>query len=334
MSRPAVGRLPVFIRPQAVITLVSEPKSHWSAYWATGALTSLPQDFAENYSGALAAHWESCFRSLSPGARILDVCTGNGAIALLAARWAAEHDLTWRIRAVDAARIDTARIADRNPRFQHLVGRVEFEDGVPLENRSDTADAYDLVTSQYGIEYCDWQAVAPRIAEWLKPGGRFICVTHAPDSAILATMSEEAGAYDRVRSAGVFRAFRSWLSGKSSEARFRRDLAGARRELLAGAAGRPQALEATVVKRLEELMAVDKASLRQLRPRIETFYGQLLHGRERLQDLLDVNRALHDNPEWYDTFIRAGLELTDSGEIRQDGEHRSGRYYHFRKNPG
>ena len=57
--------------------------NHWSEYWKTGVLTSLPSDFKENYDGELYEYWESVLLAQQTPLRVLDVCTGNGAVAIL-----------------------------------------------------------------------------------------------------------------------------------------------------------------------------------------------------------------------------------------------------------
>ena len=58
--------------------------AQWSDYWAAGNLTSLPSDFAHNYDGEIKAFWFKIFDDLPDKSAILDVCTGNGAVAYLA----------------------------------------------------------------------------------------------------------------------------------------------------------------------------------------------------------------------------------------------------------
>jgi hypothetical protein len=86
-----------------------------------------------------------------------------------------------------------------------------------------------------------------------------------------------------------------------------------------------------LIARMAELERLDRQALRTVVPRVKAFYDQLLHGWARLRDLLRVNQALYENPNWYRYFLEAGLELVESGEVLQYGEHRTGKYYRFRK---
>ncbi|HEY9119557.1 MAG TPA: hypothetical protein VIN33_07345, partial [Marinobacter sp.] len=53
-------------------------------YWRQGHLTSLPCGFSLNYDGEFLQFWHQQFALLGAGACVLDVCSGNGSIALLA----------------------------------------------------------------------------------------------------------------------------------------------------------------------------------------------------------------------------------------------------------
>ena len=55
-------------------------------------MTSLPQDFAANYDGEVAEFWQAAFAQVPPAGRMIDLCTGNGAIALLAVAYANKTD--------------------------------------------------------------------------------------------------------------------------------------------------------------------------------------------------------------------------------------------------
>ena len=58
--------------------------SIWNDYWHYDRLSSF-DDAETNYREEVAGEWRSFFDSLPNGASILDLCTGNGAIAVMAA---------------------------------------------------------------------------------------------------------------------------------------------------------------------------------------------------------------------------------------------------------
>jgi hypothetical protein len=90
---------------------------------------------------------------------------------------------------------------------------------------------------------------------------------------------------------------------------------------------------ATLLDMLTSVVAMSKVALEQNHDRLDGFQREIGHGRDRLEDLLRVNRAIQSDPGWYRVFERQGLGLVDSGDILYRGVHNSGRYYCFTK-PG
>jgi SAM-dependent methyltransferase len=110
-----------------------------------------------------------------PGQRLLDLATGTGAVAELAAAKGAEAV------GVDIAPalIEQAkeRAADRGLEIDYRVGDVEALD---LQDAS-----FDLVASTCGVMFApDHKAVARELARVTKPGGRIALVCWTPDSGL------------------------------------------------------------------------------------------------------------------------------------------------------
>ena len=190
-------------------------KSHWTAYWETGALTSLPMDFKANYDGELASYWGSVLKeSNKQHLTVLDVCTGNGAIALLLHELAVQQNMTVEITAIDASDIDPSVIAKSYPDKAQYIPKINFIGNCLVEQMSAKINhTYDLIVSQYGIEYCDTQKAAGNVSELLKPGGRLVFVAHTPDTAMQAFMLKEESIYEYLAQIGVLQAFNRF--GKS-----------------------------------------------------------------------------------------------------------------------
>jgi hypothetical protein len=85
---------------------------------------------------------------------------------------------------------------------------------------------------------------------------------------------------------------------------------------------------------LASVVPMDEATVIQNRTRLDQFQREISHGRERLKDLLRVNRAIQSDPGWYRVFEQHGLELVDEGDILYKGVHNSGRCYCFVKPAG
>jgi SAM-dependent methyltransferase len=162
----------------------------WSRFWERGTLTTFEGHFSENYDAEIRDFWWAQFADLPAGAAVVDLATGNGAVALLAARFAREHERAFSITGIDSAAIDAARIRAAWPALAPDIDAIALRGGVPLEATGLADASVDLVTSQYGFEYGDTAAGSREIARILRPGGRVAMIVHHADSAILSQARE------------------------------------------------------------------------------------------------------------------------------------------------
>lgn len=302
---------------------------HWSSYWARGCLTSLPQDFRDNYDGEVADFWQRQFATLPDTASILDVCTGNGAIALLAADYGRRYQCRFGITGVDAARIDPGVIRARHPALAGLVQEIEFISRCRYEQLDRPADSFDLIVSQYGIEYCDWQAAAVRTARLLRPGGRFAMINHAADSDMLATMREEHDDYRHLAGLRLLPALEGWLADRIEAIRLHEVVRETYQALEREYRRRPAPLYRYVLDMLEGLLRVSPDDYHHYRSRIRDFHGQVSAGYGRLTDMLRVNEAMIARPGWTEVFETAGLVPVAQGGLDYRRQHSVGHYHVF-----
>lgn len=162
----------------------------WSRFWERGTLTTFEGHFRENYDAEIRDFWWSQFSLLADGAAIVDLATGNGAVALLAARFAREQGRRFEITGIDSARIDPQRVRAAWPALTTDLEAIKLHGGVPLEATGLPAGSADLVTSQYGFEYGDSEAGSREIVRILRPGGRLAVIAHHDRSAILSQARE------------------------------------------------------------------------------------------------------------------------------------------------
>ena len=270
--------------------------AHWSEYWASGALTSLPEDFAFNYDGEVERFWREQFEALPSGGCMLDICTGNGPIALLAARWAQEANRAVEITAVDAARIRPDSIAQRSPADAELLAAIRFLGETPVEALPFEDGSFELVTSQYGLEYCRLDEAAPEVARVLAPGGRLAMVCHAPSSEIIETMADEQVDYEALASARFFRVLRSWVGGQLAEPDLQHRLGRVQQQLGQAYKRSRSPLLAQVMQSVGSLLAMNLGELRNSKPAVSGFLGRMEAGRDRLADMLNVNRRIAEDP--------------------------------------
>lgn len=307
----------------------------WSRYWSSGALTSLPEDFRVNYDGEIRDFWRACCTALADGAAVLDVCTGNGAVALLLAEALSDRGVDARISALDQAEIRPELIRQRFPALARHVDSIRFVGGrafdePALDDLFDDA-SQDLIASQYGIEYCEPEAAARQCARLLAPGGRLALLTHATDSAMRATMQQELEQYEVLADSGLFQHVRDWQAGTLDADGLVRALGEIDAEVRRrpGAASSP--LFAYVLGLTGQVGRWTASQLQAQRAAVIDAVEQLEDGRSRLDQMLGVHRLLASPGQFAGHFEQAGLVLDEDGPLTYRGTHAVGHRFLFSK---
>jgi len=121
------------------------------------------------------AFWMHFFESGAPPVAMLDIGTGNGAIPMVASRV-----LGARVRIVG---IDTAVVKPDSVKCPELE-RVQFLSETSCESLPFADESFDMVTSQFAIEYTDMDASLDEVLRVRRPSARVAFVMHADDSHI------------------------------------------------------------------------------------------------------------------------------------------------------
>jgi SAM-dependent methyltransferase len=136
---------------------------------------------ADRYDDPRLSFWERFGRrtierlGLEPGMRVLDVCCGSGASALVAAERVGPAG---RVLGVDLAAnlVSRARVKARIRRLDN----VEFQVG-DFERLDVPPESFDAVVCVFGIFFVpDMWGALRRLWRWLKPGGRLAVTTWGP----------------------------------------------------------------------------------------------------------------------------------------------------------
>ena len=204
---------------------------HWETYYRTGALATCPVTPGSGYTLELREVWTEFFADLPGAARILDVATGNGAIALIAKETAGAFGRLYEIHGADLAQIDPMRDVHDGAR---LFAGIQFHARVPMEQLPFAAETFDAVSGQYALEYAAVEAALREIFRVLKSGGRAQFIVHHADSIILQNARESLEQADLVlNESKIFRKLRRYLEAEHRS----RDAARASREALLAAVG-------------------------------------------------------------------------------------------------
>lgn len=133
---------------------------HWDHYWGLGFQDSC---FSGGKPLDTAPVWAPFFESLAPGARVLDLASGAGAVPRQALLVRGDLNITG---------------ADFAAEIKPIEG-VTFLKGVSIERLPLPDASFDAVTSQFGFEYATREAATPEAARILAAGGRLRLLVHA-----------------------------------------------------------------------------------------------------------------------------------------------------------
>lgn len=173
-------------RPGAAAAAPRAATPAWSRYWATGVGHSCAGSFEQAYGGTVGAFWQEAFALLPRAARVLDIACGNGALARLLT--AVRDDVDLRCDAVD--------LADVRPDWAREDPRLVFHPCTPAEALPFADASFDLVASQYGIEYADLARALPEALRVARPGGLVHFVVHHRDGRPCTLAREELAHLD------------------------------------------------------------------------------------------------------------------------------------------
>jgi len=170
---------------------VTSSQSAWSHYWRRGHLHSCPGAFQGNYEDSIREFWHSTFAELGEHSRVLDIGTGNGAIARLALDFAASRSFSWQIEGIDAADIQSADSPINSGQCKLILRGNQSS-----EHLDHADDSVNLVTSQYAIEYTRVDLSLAQVARVLVPGGIAAFIAHHADADIVTVSRNELAFFD------------------------------------------------------------------------------------------------------------------------------------------
>jgi SAM-dependent methyltransferase len=179
----------------------------WTRHWSSGAAHSCVGSFDDTYAGALRAHWSGALSSVQDGHRILDIATGSGALPRLITTLIPERSVT--IDAIDIATIEWRWTAELPAACRN---QINVHPGRSAEQLPFEDERFDLIASQYGLEYSQLDLAVPELLRVLAPGGRVALLMHHAASRPVTLAAVEIGHLDWLLSAdGLLAATRGML---------------------------------------------------------------------------------------------------------------------------
>lgn len=155
----------------------------WSTFWEKGTPTTFLGRYQNNYDGNIADFWNTFFGRLPNNVQILDLATGNGALALLAANFAAKQGRHFDITGLDYAEIDPAGKVLPS-QTEAVRAMISFCPHRTMEQTKLASASFDATISQFGFEYADRELAIAEVSRVLKPNGRFAALMHVEGSIL------------------------------------------------------------------------------------------------------------------------------------------------------
>jgi len=153
----------------------------WSVFWQSDQLQSCMPVSEAGASDQLYSAWRDFFDTLPAGARILDLGTGNGSLAIQAVEASRARSEPFSVHGVDLADIQPSRYVTS---ATTLLDEITFHPRMPMEKLPFADDYFDAVASQYALEYSNMRKSLPEALRVLKSGGRFCLLMHADDGVL------------------------------------------------------------------------------------------------------------------------------------------------------
>jgi ubiquinone/menaquinone biosynthesis C-methylase UbiE len=158
----------------------------WTSYWQSGFLHSLPGTYDGNYGGSIGRYWRHFFSGLAEPCHVLDLATGNGPLphCLLQVNQLEGVQCT----AVDLSAIAPAWWAAEIPAHRN---RVRFVGKVDLGQLPFEGAHFDVIVSQYGLEYGPRPQTLNELARVLRRDGEIRAICHHYRSMLLQQAHHE-----------------------------------------------------------------------------------------------------------------------------------------------
>jgi ubiquinone/menaquinone biosynthesis C-methylase UbiE len=263
--------------------------SAWTHYWQTGQAHSCINSSSRD-GEELAALWQDLANLLPAGARVLDLATGNGAVA----EHFASTNPNLNITGVDQA--------DITP----VTTQVSYQGRIDITELPFADGSFDMVTSQFGFEYAPRLNAAEEAARVLADGGQLCFLMHHPCSAVVKANSLKIPEIDSLlASDGLISQCREFLSNQLPFA----TLENAGRSYLDSDQHRSKQISGQVFDAVGVLFDLKQRDPALARRQLEAMATRMLDERARLQQMRDAAVSTADIQHLVVVFTAAGITV-------------------------
>jgi ubiquinone/menaquinone biosynthesis C-methylase UbiE len=179
---------------------------HWDHYWnSTKSLSSFgDSQTLLGYPEDILAFWENIVFTKGNDFSYLDLATGKGALAIWLQSLLIKHSLTGTVAGCDLANIEKNKITSKDNSINNAIEKVEFKFNTLLEALPYEDNSFDVLVSQFGFEYSDWNKSLPEALRVLKEEGEMILMIHHPNSSITNDCRSGVNILSRILDKNIF----------------------------------------------------------------------------------------------------------------------------------
>jgi SAM-dependent methyltransferase len=179
----------------------TDPAWAWSVFWQADRIEACVPRGNAGTDQAIASRWQQFFSGLPAKAKVLDLGTGNGALALHAMRASRDAGLDLEFHGVDSADVDPQRFAVS---AHDLLARARFHSRTAMERLPFPDACFDAVCSQFGLEYSRLEDSVPELSRVLRPDGAILLLMHDAQSAVAGRNAMQWRQCERLLSGSLF----------------------------------------------------------------------------------------------------------------------------------
>ncbi len=160
----------------------------WTLYWQADNLESCvpTQNIADTEK--VAAFWHELAAQLSVDAQVLDLACGNGVVS----RHLLSNKPSLQITGVDQATISPTDFLAHSSDLE----KVNFLPETDVSKLPFADDSFDVITSQFGLEYAPSEFAAPEAVRVLRSRGKIALLMHHQESEIVVPAQRQLAEID------------------------------------------------------------------------------------------------------------------------------------------
>lgn len=180
----------------------------WSLYWQGSHQESCIANKGFEDQKILSDIWHELALSIDPNCTILDLATGNGSVPNSLLKFSEKFKIT----GVDYANINPKKYIEKNS----LLDLVDFIPNIDITTLPFVDNQFDIITSQFGLEYSMLDISIHEFVRVLKPKGKFFFVMHHTKSEIVAPAHNKIKEFNFLRKSDLLILFEAFLNGTKS----------------------------------------------------------------------------------------------------------------------